>query len=361
MNAMTARVDFDSEQYYTLPIASADKEEGGRGVAPVSLFQLKSELTRLALYVEDLMCKEESAHNELTGSVSELMHALDSAKSEIARATTDETSKAFDAASESLASIETRLVARQDAVNARTQKLASDIEMLGAVLEGKIEGVRGVVAGSTARIAESVQEAILASSASMQADIAIEITDVGRLILKKMNEHAEGGVTAARTELSGDTLAKLENIEKMLRERSGKPALASAEALEKLERIEAAVASSAGEGFELGKTELRELLAVMDSFDRLMGFLSKSGVAVENSTFAGIIGIRTLLERFLARLGLERTETSGTFDPNVHRAMGVVSDTAHEDGAIIEVLLTGYTLKGRFVRSPEVVVNKLRR
>lgn len=47
------------------------------------------------------------------------------------------------------------------------------------------------------------------------------------------------------------------------------------------------------------------------------------------------------------------------FDPAYHQAMLQRTDEEHEDGVVLEVFQTGYTLNGRVLRPAKVVVNKL--
>ena len=73
-------------------------------------------------------------------------------------------------------------------------------------------------------------------------------------------------------------------------------------------------------------------------------------------------GVELILTQFQAVLngyGLEEIEAIGQpFDPNLHQAMSMVENNEVEPNTVIAVMQKGYTLNGRLVRPPMVMVSK---
>lgn len=318
------RIDFASERYYTDPL---DESGGGKALrvnAPASLFELKAGLLKLSMHIEEL----ESAQGVLKAEI-EASRSQIGEKVEILADTLPEKVEGVVVESEK------RLLARQDAINARAAKIDSDLQLAHSILEGKIEGVRGTVASATSNMAEAVRNAVAGSNASLQADLVSEITDLGRMIIKAVREGGAAGGTPAIAETPREIQERLFVIE---------------EVLKKHVKVEAG---------ERTRREILDLLSIMDSFDRLLKILHETGADAESAWLVGVKGIRELFLNFLNRLGVERMEDVKTFDPNFHRAMGVVSDTSLENGAVRDVLLAGYMQSGMVLRVAEVVVNRL--
>jgi len=367
MNEKKSRVDFDNEQYYTVPFVTVRRGlDEDAAESPVSLFQIKAELAGLSLHIEDLIVREEAVRSE----VIEARNALGNELREGQARTADEFAEIKDTLTgelvEKLADFDKRIISRQDAVNARMAKLSSDLSMLEAVLDGKIEGVRGAVQSSSAGIAEAVRGSISTSGASLHADLVTEITDIGRMIVKKVREVLQVSSGEAQGELtgmpSGDIASRLERIEMKLAslpEGGAKSVLASAEAMEILERVEESVKSLSKIDKEYPDAPaMNELLAVVDAFDRATEFVNESVKAKYRSAFEGLLGIRDLLLKYLRKYELEPMAVSGKFDPKIHRAMGVTDDIDFEDGEIVRVLSAGYMHKGKVFRFAEVLVNR---
>ncbi len=319
------RIDFGSERYYT---DSLDEGGGGEAVrikAPVSLFELKADLLRLSMHIDRLNSAQSELKSEIGKARAELDEKVDSLSSSLPE-------KVEGVVAES----EKRLIARQDALNARAAKIGGDLSLAQSILEGKIEGVRGSVASATANMAEAVKGAVSGSTSSLQADLVTEITDLGRMIIKAVRESGGGApASSGLAEAPGEIREKLFVIEEML----GRGL-----------KSEAAAKS---------KRELLDLLAIMDSFDRLLKILEESSSERDSSWLVGVKGIRELFLSFLKRLGVEQMENFSAFDPNFHRAMGVVKNPKLENGAVSEVLLAGYLKDGIVLRVAEVVVNRL--
>lgn len=93
---------------------------------------------------------------------------------------------------------------------------------------------------------------------------------------------------------------------------------------------------------------LKELLAVLDSFD-----LSLKNS--DNSTIA----IHTQLENILKKAGLEKITVAvgDLFDPMIHEAISEADDGG-KSGAILEILANGYILYSKVIRPARVKINK---
>jgi len=104
---------------------------------------------------------------------------------------------------------------------------------------------------------------------------------------------------------------------------------------------------------------LRELLEVLDNFERAQGAAS---IGEEGSTEAYMEGIRLIYQRFvdvLRQSGLERIPAKGeVFDPNLHEAVSQIETDEVESGQIAHVVQEGYRLKDMVLRPARVVVAK---
>ena len=104
---------------------------------------------------------------------------------------------------------------------------------------------------------------------------------------------------------------------------------------------------------------LRELLEVLDNFERAQG---ASRSSEEGSTEAYVEGIRLIYQRFvdvLRRCGLERIPAKGeNFDPNLHEAVSQIETDEVESGQVAHVVQEGYRLKDMVLRPAKVVVAK---
>ena len=318
------RVDFESERYYTSPLDDSAAGAVYRMQAPVSLFEIRAGLAKLSLHIDEL----ESAQRGLKAEI-------DDAQAKIGEKVESLSDSLPERVELVVAESEKRLLARQDAINARAAKIDADLALAHSILEGRIESVRGAVASATSNLAESVKSAMDGANASLQADLISEFTELGRLIIKQVRETKDKGGAPALAEAPREIQERLVSIEN---------------ALNKHAKLEAA---------ERSKRELLDLLGIMDSFDRLLKILEETGGGGESSWLVGVRNIRELFLSFLKRLGVERLDDAGKFDPNVHRAMGVVSDPQLENGAVRELLLAGYMYGGKVLRVAEVVVNRL--
>ena len=105
---------------------------------------------------------------------------------------------------------------------------------------------------------------------------------------------------------------------------------------------------------EGARNVIKELLPVLDNFDRALG----NSAAVDAAWLAGIQLVHKQLMDTLAKLGMEEIDASGKFDPELHNA--VMQDEAEgvESGMITEVFQKGYKVKNRIIRHSMVKVAK---
>ena len=79
----------------------------------------------------------------------------------------------------------------------------------------------------------------------------------------------------------------------------------------------------------------------------------------DSTLLGGIRGIMTNFESLMKDEGLVEIETLGTpFDPNVHDAIGFVTNELAPDNTIIEVVRKGYLLNNKVLRPSSVILSK---
>ncbi len=100
-----------------------------------------------------------------------------------------------------------------------------------------------------------------------------------------------------------------------------------------------------------------ELLAVLDNLD-LATEHRKSDETLEEYV-KGIAIIEDQFRAILAKSGLEVMDVEGQpFDPELHDAIMQMDSKDHPSGTIMTVTKKGYTLSGKVIRHPQVVVSK---
>ncbi|MCE5287010.1 MAG: nucleotide exchange factor GrpE [Pelosinus sp.] len=97
-----------------------------------------------------------------------------------------------------------------------------------------------------------------------------------------------------------------------------------------------------------------ELLPVVDNFERALQSAANQDAKV---LLEGVQMIYNQLTGVLEKVGLAPIEAVGqNFDPQQHEAIMSVQDEEQTDGAIIEELQKGYTIRGKVVRPSMVKV-----
>ncbi len=102
---------------------------------------------------------------------------------------------------------------------------------------------------------------------------------------------------------------------------------------------------------------MQELLPVLDNLDKATEH-RKNGVSLEDYVH-GIAIIEDQLRNVLSHAGLTAMQVIGQpFDPNLHEAILQIDTDEFEPGTVVQELQKGYTLNGRVLRHPRVVVSK---
>jgi molecular chaperone GrpE len=101
---------------------------------------------------------------------------------------------------------------------------------------------------------------------------------------------------------------------------------------------------------------LRELLLVVDDFDRALTVESGEGSAAYRK---GVEMIHAKLHDLLGKQGVRPIEALGTdFDPNIHQAVLQEVSPEHREGEVIGELRRGYMIGDRLLRPAMVKVAK---
>lgn len=98
---------------------------------------------------------------------------------------------------------------------------------------------------------------------------------------------------------------------------------------------------------------LGELLVVLDDFERA---LQQSEVDPSSPLAQGISMVHSRLNSVLQLHGLVEVDTSGSFDPNLHDAIGMQPAEGVAEGTILHVAQKGYMLGERVLRHSKVMV-----
>lgn len=104
---------------------------------------------------------------------------------------------------------------------------------------------------------------------------------------------------------------------------------------------------------------MRELLPILDNFDRAL-IHAEPGLEDSSASLKdGIVLMRKQFADFLNRHGVKRVETVGKkFDPNLHEAIGHVESAEHPDETVLDEVEAGYTLEGRLLRPAKVRISQ---
>ena len=103
---------------------------------------------------------------------------------------------------------------------------------------------------------------------------------------------------------------------------------------------------------------LRELLTVVDNFERAMKAMPEKGGEDVEGIKKGVEMIYRQLMDFLSREGVVPFESEGkSFDPQKHEALSVVEDDTIPPGTVVQELEKGYIYKNRILRPARVTVS----
>ena len=104
---------------------------------------------------------------------------------------------------------------------------------------------------------------------------------------------------------------------------------------------------------------LRDILDVVDNFERTLGFIQADKDEKVKNIAVGIDMIAKQFVDTLGNHGLKKVDALGKdFDPNFHEALGQEAAEGKKEMEIIKVHQAGYTLNERLLRPAKVVVVK---
>jgi len=103
---------------------------------------------------------------------------------------------------------------------------------------------------------------------------------------------------------------------------------------------------------------LKDLLAVVDTVERVFDLQMNQPSAVSEGMRVGLESLQRLLMDTLKRYGLQRMEleTGSRFDPELQMAMSTEPSSELADGTVSQILVSGYTLGEQVFRTAQVVV-----
>lgn len=101
---------------------------------------------------------------------------------------------------------------------------------------------------------------------------------------------------------------------------------------------------------------LREMIAVMDSFD--LSIISLEATSKDSLLLKGVLMTRSQMEHLLKKYGLESIKSLGAkFDPNLHEILFEV-ESEKEAGIIVEEIERGWKLYEKVIRPARVKIAK---
>ena len=100
-----------------------------------------------------------------------------------------------------------------------------------------------------------------------------------------------------------------------------------------------------------------KILKIYD--DCVLAFETLKSGQYDSTLVAGIQGIMTNFEIFIKQEGIAEIESMDTpFDPNVHDAIGFVTNDLVPENTIVEVARKGYLLNNKVLRPSSVILSK---
>ena len=106
-----------------------------------------------------------------------------------------------------------------------------------------------------------------------------------------------------------------------------------------------------------------ELIPILDSFDGVNRHTPALNVSEEDALkfqnwLNGVRQTQAQLESIMRNMGLTLVATTGLFDPTQHEAVGARSEEGKEEGAILEVVGSGWKLAEKIIRPAKVIINQ---
>ena len=104
-------------------------------------------------------------------------------------------------------------------------------------------------------------------------------------------------------------------------------------------------------------TILKDLLDIIDNFDRAGMEQQKEGTALENNAwYKGFEMIEKSFAKYLDKIQVREIKDVSLFNPQFHEAVTVVESDKHESGEIVAVLQKGYMFKEHLLRPAKVSI-----
>lgn len=104
---------------------------------------------------------------------------------------------------------------------------------------------------------------------------------------------------------------------------------------------------------------VKELLPVLDDFDRVLEHLPASGATETRGLVEGIQFIHRHFLKALKKYHVEEVPAEGEmFDPHLHEAIASVENETAEEGKIVQCHRKGYKMHDRLIRPASVTVAK---
>ena len=108
-----------------------------------------------------------------------------------------------------------------------------------------------------------------------------------------------------------------------------------------------------------GEDIIKQLLPILDDFDRLLKSTKKSKKDNSDSLMEGIKLIQSKLDKLLQKNNVTPFgEPGDILDPELHDALMVKKKKGKKENEILEVFERGYRYKDRVIRHAKVIVNE---
>lgn len=152
------------------------------------------------------------------------------------------------------------------------------------------------------------------------------------------------------------TPAEIKTLEEQLAEAQDKYLRTAAD----LENFKKRTAKEHADGIRYAHEILmKELVKVLDDFDRVMAHLPKETSKAIQGLIEGLSFVHRDFLNILQKFGLKAIETEKEkFDPHQHEAINQTETNDHEEGTIVECHRKGYLYHDRLLRPASVTIAK---
>ena len=104
-----------------------------------------------------------------------------------------------------------------------------------------------------------------------------------------------------------------------------------------------------------GESVIKGFLPILDDINRMINIENSS----EKSLKDGLVLMDSKIQKYFDTLDITPFGEKGDLmDPEIHDAMLIQEDEAHDDGAILDVFEKGYRYREKVIRHAKVIVNK---